>query len=340
MELQQAIGTAQDALDGAENLLQKHLKLIKEISSRVRNVKDLGTNLKELQIREGSLTEYVAELKGEENNEQIEDLEKRVKELQRKLNSMKPRLRSAQRQAPNYFMLFLIGNVDLTFWSEEQKVRFRAEYIRFKELGIYIYLAFPLLHFLFGLSEFVVSLQHFWYMFYYITLTIRENILWVNGSKIRRWWINHHLISILISMTAVISQDGTYTESYPMLSSLVNFFLFFQGAVMWFQAEYQKKRFYTRVAMGKAQAMDLPATEVIDEKITNVSLQSLVMASWGVYAVESLLGLCFFLVGVREDYGLHKAMFLIQGMCFMVLAAGNAQCMYSTMKAKETKKKN
>jgi hypothetical protein len=42
---------------------------------------------------------------------------------------------------------------------------------------------------------------------------------------------------------------------------------------MFLQNQYQKQRFYTRVALGKANALDLPQTEVIDEKVTSLSLQ-------------------------------------------------------------------
>ena len=32
-------------------------------------------------------------------------------------------------------------------------------------------------------------------VWYYCTLTIREHILKVNGSRIKGWWITHHFIS-------------------------------------------------------------------------------------------------------------------------------------------------
>ena len=35
-----------------------------------------------------------------------------------------------------------------------------------------------------------------------MAVTLREHILWVNGSLIRRWWIWHHYLSI--ALTAVL----------------------------------------------------------------------------------------------------------------------------------------
>lgn len=36
-------------------------------------------------------------------------------------------------------------------------------------------------------------------VWYYCTLTIRESILKVNGSKIKGWWRFHHFLSTVVS---------------------------------------------------------------------------------------------------------------------------------------------
>lgn len=41
-------------------------------------------------------------------------------------------------------------------------------------------------------------------VWYYCTLTIRESILKVNGSKIKGWWRLHHFISTVASAVLVV----------------------------------------------------------------------------------------------------------------------------------------
>jgi len=41
-------------------------------------------------------------------------------------------------------------------------------------------------------------------VWYYCTLTIRESILKVNGSKIKGWWRTHHFISTVASAVLLV----------------------------------------------------------------------------------------------------------------------------------------
>ena len=68
-----------------------------------------------------SLLEYLVDEKPDDS----EDLEKLVKDLGKELYQMKPKLRMNRKGNPSIFMQMLVGNVDLTFWSSEQKTRFR-----------------------------------------------------------------------------------------------------------------------------------------------------------------------------------------------------------------------
>lgn len=40
---------------------------------------------------------------------------------------------------------------------------------------------------------------NFLLVWYYCTLTIRENILISNGSRIKGWWVFHHYVSTFLS---------------------------------------------------------------------------------------------------------------------------------------------
>lgn len=63
-----------------------------------------------------------------------------------------------------------------------------------------------------------------WLLYYYVTLALRENILNVNGSFIKPWWILHHYVSIgtssLLSPSPPLSLRLTHTHSLSPSASL------------------------------------------------------------------------------------------------------------------------
>lgn len=51
-------------------------------------------------------------------------------------------------------------------------------------------------------------------VWYYCTLTIRESILKVNGSKIKGWWRMHHFISTALSGVLLIWPNNSVYYSF------------------------------------------------------------------------------------------------------------------------------
>lgn len=120
-------------------------------------------------------------------------------------------------------------------------------------IGIYVSSCMVSCHFEVGLS--VVSLLKGWqahscsfnlfilYFFffpsyfphplrYYCTLTIRESILKVNGSRIKGWWRLHHFISTVCAAVLLIWPQGETWQLFRTqfmyfnvyISELINFF--------------------------------------------------------------------------------------------------------------------
>ena len=98
-----------------------------------------------------------------------------------------------------------------------------------------------------------------WLLWFYTSLALRENVLRVNGSHIRAWWIRHHYYSIALMLTVLTMPQGSraaaaFTERYLWWAAA-------QGTVMLLQNSYQRKRTYTRIALGRASAMDVASGE-------------------------------------------------------------------------------
>lgn len=111
-------------------------------------------------------------------------------------------------------------------------------------------------------------LHQIWLMYYYTTLSLRENILYSNGSNIQPWWIYHHYLSLLISLIMLVWPS----ESLLLRSTELLYFGLFQGLVMLAQNIYQKRRSYVRKSLGKAKQVDVDTSETLVEKPTDLKV--------------------------------------------------------------------
>ncbi|KAL6752732.1 TMPIT-like protein [Haematococcus lacustris] len=105
----------------------------------------------------------------------------------------------------------------------------------------------------------VTQLYLLWLGYFYLALALRENVLLVNGSAIKPWWIQHHYWSascalLLLGLPVYSPAVYTFCEYFLMWSC-------FQALVMMVQNHYQRRRMYTRIALGKSSAMDVVGGE-------------------------------------------------------------------------------
>ena len=178
------------------------------------------------------------------------------------------------------------------------------------------------------------QLHQLWLLYYYFTLSLRENILYANGSSMKSWWLYHHYVSIALTFILLLWPDDFISHRYHRLM----LFGVIQGAVMLCQYFYQSKRSYVRKTLGKAKSIDVDATETIVEKPTD--LKWLVPLLYALYCYEWYIG-CDVLYGwwmghrgrrwvpswgegEEVGWGGGQLHLVWIGLGFMVLAVGNA----------------
>lgn len=108
-------------------------------------------------------------------------------------------------------------------------------------------------------------------MWYYCTLTIRESILKVNGSRIKGWWRLHHFLSTVAAGILLIWPD---TEAWALFRNQFIWFngyistcvlgikqafsnRNFAGIVQYLQFRYQRGQLYRLKALGERYNMDI-----------------------------------------------------------------------------------
>ncbi|KAK9818394.1 hypothetical protein WJX72_011969 [[Myrmecia] bisecta] len=186
-------------------------------------------------------------------------------------------LRKLLKQRTPLLLRLLLGqHTNVITLQRRDAIRIKEEYHSFRDRSAFLLFAFSL-GLLVGLLRaqsrmaanepftftppFMVGVQAFlcWLLYDYTAMALRENVLKVNGSSIRSWWIHHHYWSMaMLLLLLALPVDS------PSVQMCVKNFLWWsclQGAVMLVQNRYQRRRMYTRIALGKNSAMDVVSGE-------------------------------------------------------------------------------
>jgi TMPIT-like protein len=203
------------------------------------------------------------------------------------------------------------------FLPESRKLRYKTEYEHFK---LQLTLSNFLLSFtnLFIIKSDVLDMiHHFLLLYFYSTITLREQILCVNGSRIRTWWLLHHYLSILVSALMLIwPRSWSYEQYRPVFLT----FSIYLSAVQYLQFRYQMSRLYTLRALSKIGPMD----------VTTDSAQVHVRNNLTFLLPFLLFGQCFqaynayFLLShVTFAPNVHEWHPFVAGIIFALIAFGN-----------------
>ena len=165
----------------------------------------------------------------------------------------------------------IIGNVDCSILDKNEKYQYKESYEQFK-----------LIVNLIGMNVVVSDRWCWWrivsaggilaatnyflnyrvmdllFMFlivwYYCTLTIRESILIVNGSRIKGWWRTHHFISCVVGGVLLVWPDGPAYAEFRDQHTLFNVYVAF---LQYLQYVYQKGCLYRLRSLGERNEMDI-----------------------------------------------------------------------------------
>ncbi|KAL7230193.1 hypothetical protein ACSBR2_008663 [Camellia fascicularis] len=164
------------------------------------------------------------------------------------------------------FLSMFLGPINVRATRKDVKLKVKEEYNSFRDRTAFLFLFFPSLllvlrSWLWGgcLPALPVQLYQAWLLILYTGLALRENILRVNGSDIRPWWIKHHYFAMamaLISLTWEIEREPDCSQKQRGVQLFLQWAIM-QGVAMLLQNRYQRQRLYTRIALGKARRMDV-----------------------------------------------------------------------------------
>ncbi|CAH9058649.1 unnamed protein product [Cuscuta epithymum] len=231
-----------------------------------------------------------------------------------------------------------LGPINVRAHRKDVQLKVKEEYNSFRDRTAYLFLIFPSL--LLGLRSWVwngclpalpVQLYQAWLLFLYTGLALRENILRVNGSDIRPWWIRHHYFAMamaLISLTWEIEREPNCSQKQRGVQLFLQWAIM-QGVAMLLQNRYQRQRLYTRIALGKARRMDVVWGETAGVNGQLLLLFPILFILQGFEAYVGVLLLKTAVTGVVSEWQVVTC-----GILLIVMAVGN---FINTMEALVTK---
>uniref|UniRef100_A0A158PB10 TMPIT-like protein n=1 Tax=Angiostrongylus cantonensis TaxID=6313 RepID=A0A158PB10_ANGCA len=190
------------------------LKAVKHYNYVLGNFRD---SVKKVERDKPELKETIAKIRDE-----MTDARTKLKELEAELPV----------QDNGFYLSLILGkNLNLSLLSKSDKYRYKQDYEAFKWRVTIAIIVVVLLSFLFPV-RLMDSIGNFLMVWYYCTLTIRENILTINGSRkvlIKGWWVMHHYLSCVLCGMVLTWRDGECYQSFRQQFLLFVFYISFHG---------------------------------------------------------------------------------------------------------------
>nr|KYP75402.1 Transmembrane protein [Cajanus cajan] len=240
--------------------------------------------------------------------------------------------------AQGSFLRMFLGPINVRASRKDVQLKVKEEYNSYRDRTAQLFLLFPALLLILRswlwagcLPAFPVQVYQAWLLFLYTGLALRENILRVNGSDIRPWWIYHHycaMLMALVSLTWEIKGQPDCAKKQRGVQLFLQWAMM-QGVAMLLQNRYQRQRLYTRIALGKAKRMDVVWGETAGVDGQLWLLCPILFTLQGFEAYVGLLLLKTAVVGVVSEWQV-----IFCGVLLVSMAVGNFANTVQTLMAK------
>lgn len=243
---------AQGSIDNLARLLNTSLSELHNLQDRFElAVKRQDKALCNLEYSLSENVECTRASSSGAHNRQTQLSALRVRLSAREIQSMLPR-------SGGFFVELFLGGLNVRFMRHSERLSFKTEYekLKLKLAPGLVFLCVVCL--IFEHNRWLHMLLQFSLSGYYVTLAVRENILRVNGSNIRAWWIIHHYLTM---MQCVLLTTWPDNASYAACRKGLHLFGLYNSVLQVLQTRYQMARLYALRSLGMIGEMDVVSTD-------------------------------------------------------------------------------
>lgn len=323
-------------LDDWEELQKEYAVLDEEhrvYSSKVKEVKDIQKKcISQIGHQRYRVKQIIESMKRIEEPTTDEDKEK-LKQLKKNIEERKSQFRELEEVLPHengVYLKVILGSVNVSLLSKNDKFKYKEDYERFKLYVTIISVLLALTIWLVIQSRVTDAVFQFLLVWYYCTLTIREHILVVNGSRIKGWWISHHFIATACAGILLIWPEGYTYHEFRIRCVLFSLYI---SLVQLLQYYYQSGCLYRLRALGERHNMDI-TVEGFQSWMWK-GLTFLLPALVGGYVFQLYNAYVLFKLSFHPQCSEWQVM--ASAVIFFVLACGNLWTTFGVIKSKITK---
>lgn len=151
------------------------------------------------------------------------------------------------------YLRVILGRLNVNLVKRETRLLYKEDYERFKLILNLIIFCLSLITLLNNYRA-LDALLHFLLVWYHCTLTIRESILIVNGSRINGWWRALQFITTIQAGIIILWPDGTLYNEFRTQFLLYTIYTAFLQHLQFY---YQRSCLYRLRALGERYDMDV-----------------------------------------------------------------------------------
>ncbi|KAI1293725.1 Transmembrane protein -like protein [Halotydeus destructor] len=228
--------THKNYLNGVANYTKLQNQCLKEVAHQRKRMKQLMQGLDRLSNSEEDL-----QLKN--------DIESLIPSRKAQLSIMDNTLP----QKSGLYLRIILDGINVTFIDQEQRYKFKEQYEKFKLVVSALILVLGLLDL--GLNYRAIdAILHFLLVWYHCTLTIRESILIVNGSRMKGWWRLVQFLETIKAGIIIVWPDG---QMYSLFRTQFLVYQCYTTILQFLQFYYQQGCLYRLRALGERYDMDV-----------------------------------------------------------------------------------
>ena len=151
-----------------------------------------------------------------------------------------------------WFLKACIGEINVSLFHNKQ--HYKTVYEKFKLKTMILAMLIAVINLTLIHTRLIDALFNGLLVWYYSSLTLQEQILRANGSRIKGWYLAHHYLSILLSGFLLI---WPASDSYQTFRTQFYCFVLYLSFVQCLQYHYQSGAMYRRRALGHGKPMDV-----------------------------------------------------------------------------------
>jgi len=237
--------------DEYKGLESKHKEYRETLDKLLSLQKKCASGVTHQKYRLGVIKKLISEVEPQ-NKEELGEVEDLNKDLLRRTGQLSQMQEGLPRQSGRYLRAIL-GNVNCSILDKNEKYKYKEDYEQFKLIVNLIGGILALFNYFMDIRVLDLVFM-FLIVWYYCTLTIRESILIVNGSRIKGWWRIHHFVSTVVGGVLLVWPDGTAYREFRNQHML---FFIYIASLQYLQYLYQKGILYRLRSLGERREMDI-----------------------------------------------------------------------------------